>query len=99
MRFAVLMVLTYATALASAAFHLAATHGPSPRDIWSEGDPLFLALSHAARLAWLLSMTATAFMLKGRALWAAPSALPALLPWAGFAALVLACSTGSSGCF
>ncbi|WP_276308945.1 hypothetical protein [Caulobacter zeae] len=44
-------------------------------------------------------MIATVFMLQGRVLWTAPSALPALLPWTGFAALVLACATGSSGCF
>ncbi len=99
MRFAVLMVLTYATALTSAALQLAATQGPSAHDIWGDGDPLLLALSHAARLAWLLSMVAAAVMLKSRVLWAAPSVLPALLPWTGFAALVLACSTGSSSCF
>jgi len=89
MGFAAALVLTYATAIAALISFAASAYG---------GYQL-LGVTAAAIMAWVVLMIGMALAFRHKALWAIPSALPALFPPATLLMLMHACATGSSSCF
>jgi len=82
MGFAATLTLTYVTALTAA---------------FAYGRYMF-GLTIAAVLLWVALIVGMALAFRLKSLWAAPSALMALLPPASVAPLMIACATGSTGC-